>query len=145
MINLKNYEYLTEVKSLLAECMMAGSDKIEQELLKYSEEDSRILFGRLINNELVGLVGIIQISAAEVELKHIAVKSEFKNQGIGRKMILEYLQNSRTVKMIAETDKDAVNFYRKIGFEITSLGEKYPGVERFKCILSVSQGERNFT
>lgn len=39
-------------------------------------------------------------------------------------------------RMEAETDKNAVNFYRKIGFNITSLGEKYPGVERFKCTLN---------
>ncbi len=36
----------------------------------------------------------------------------------------------------AETDNDAVNFYWKYGFEITSLGEKYPGVERFLCEFS---------
>lgn len=33
----------------------------------------------------------------------------------------------------AETDADAVEFYRKYGFKIKSLGEKYPGVERFLC------------
>ncbi|WP_268921683.1 hypothetical protein [Metabacillus sediminilitoris] len=33
----------------------------------------------------------------------------------------------------AETDKEAVVFYRNYGFKITSLGEKYPGVERFLC------------
>lgn len=37
----------------------------------------------------------------------------------------------------AETDRDAVGFYRKYGFQITSLGEKYPGVERFKCEYAV--------
>ena len=36
----------------------------------------------------------------------------------------------------AETDKDAVDFYRKLGFSVTSLGEKYPGVERFHCEYS---------
>lgn len=30
----------------------------------------------------------------------------------------------------AETDHDAIAFYRRYGFEIQSLGEKYPGVER---------------
>ena len=37
--------------------------------------------------------------------------------------------------VIAETDKEAVIFYENYGFKITSLGEKYPGVERFQCIL----------
>ena len=39
-----------------------------------------------------------------------------------------------SVKLVsAETDKDAVNFYKRYGFSIISLGEKYPGVERFYC------------
>jgi hypothetical protein len=34
----------------------------------------------------------------------------------------------------AETDKDTVDFYRLCGFTITSLGEPYPGTERFLCV-----------
>jgi ribosomal protein S18 acetylase RimI-like enzyme len=70
-----------------------------------------------------------------VELKHIAVKSGWRNHGIGKEMIYEYLLKNGIKKMFAETDKDAVYFYERIGFEIMSLGEKYPGVERFKCTL----------
>jgi hypothetical protein len=33
----------------------------------------------------------------------------------------------------AETDEEAADFYRNIGFTVESLGEKYPGIERFKC------------
>ena len=36
---------------------------------------------------------------------------------------------------IAETDRDAVDFYRSCGFTIESLGEKYPRIERFLCTL----------
>ncbi|PFE51898.1 GNAT family N-acetyltransferase, partial [Bacillus cereus] len=35
----------------------------------------------------------------------------------------------------AETDKEAVGFYKKCNFKIESLGEKYPGIERFYCYL----------
>ncbi|GAA0394735.1 hypothetical protein GCM10008933_26940 [Paenibacillus motobuensis] len=48
----------------------------------------------------------------------------------------EYMHSYHPAKIIAETDQDAIGFYSKIGFEIHSLGEKYPGVERFQCILS---------
>lgn len=44
-------------------------------------------------------------------------------------------------RVIAETDEEAVNFYRSIGFEVYSLGEKYPGVERFRCIYEVEESE----
>jgi ribosomal protein S18 acetylase RimI-like enzyme len=37
--------------------------------------------------------------------------------------------------MVAETDNEAVEFYRATGFRVTSLGEKYPGVERYRARL----------
>ncbi|MDP2859713.1 MAG: hypothetical protein Q8P50_17310 [Bacillota bacterium] len=38
-------------------------------------------------------------------------------------------------RLYAETDGEAVGLYVKCGFRIESLGEKYPGVERFLCTL----------
>jgi hypothetical protein len=35
--------------------------------------------------------------------------------------------------LFAETDMDTVQFYKKYGSKIFSLGEKFPGVERFRC------------
>lgn len=46
--------------------------------------------------------------------------------------MVNYFSN-KYLLIYTETDNDAVDFYRKYGFEITSLGEKYPGVERFLC------------
>jgi ribosomal protein S18 acetylase RimI-like enzyme len=135
MINLKGYGELSEVLFLLGECMSANQDRICQELNKYKTDNTRQLYGRLVNNKLIGLLGIVLISTMEVELKHIAIRADYRRQGIGKDMINEFIQKYGINKMIAETDKDAVNFYRNIGFEITSLGEKYPGVERFQCIL----------
>ncbi len=40
----------------------------------------------------------------------------------------------KVVTLVAETDRDTLNFYQKNGFVVISLGEKYPGVERFKCV-----------
>ena len=51
-------------------------------------------------------------------------------------MILETSSNYNLQEIIAETDKDAVAFYRKVGFKIQSIGEKYPGTERFLCKLT---------
>src|SRR5690606_16604954 len=83
---------------------------------------------------LVGIFGVIWLSKCEVELKHISVKSSNRRQGLGKEMVNEFIEENHIKRMKVETDKNAVNFYKKIGFNITSLGEKYPGVERFKCI-----------
>jgi ribosomal protein S18 acetylase RimI-like enzyme len=135
-INLKEIHDSDEVRLLLAECMWPDNERILQELHKYKVDDTRFLYGRFISNELVGIIGLIQLSPLEFELKHIAIRSDYRKQGIGRGMIYESVKMNRINKLIAETDKDAVNFYRNIGFEIKSLGEKYPGVERFQCILT---------
>jgi len=46
--------------------------------------------------------------------------------------MINFMENEYT-SIVAETDHEAVDFYRRYGFFITSLGEKYPGVERFLC------------
>ncbi|WP_188831418.1 GNAT family N-acetyltransferase [Paenibacillus aceti] len=134
MIDLKTYNNLGEVKLLLAECMWPDDERIARELDQYLTNDSRGLFGIMIDNELAGLIGIIPYSEDAVELKHIAMKAPYRGRGIGKKLIAEYMRDYQPSTIIAETDQDAVGFYRKVGFEIHSLGEKYPGVERFQCI-----------
>ena len=136
MINLKEYDDWKAITNLLADCMYPDEERVIVEYEKYRNDPSRRLLGRTENQELVGLIGVIHQTEDEVELKHIAIHSSYRRQGLGRKLIMEYMEQHHIRRMEAETDKDAVNFYRRIGFNITSLGEKYPGVERFKCILN---------
>ncbi|MNU09693.1 hypothetical protein D3C72_2564150 [compost metagenome] len=53
-------------------------------------------------------------------------------------MIAEVSRTAGIGTITAETDHEAAGFYRSAGFTVTSLGEKYPGVERFACVLSVN-------
>ncbi|GGG69695.1 GNAT family N-acetyltransferase [Paenibacillus radicis (ex Gao et al. 2016)] len=115
--------------------MWADEARVHAELIKYLEDDTRELFGRFLNGELVGLIGLILGTKGEVEVKHIAIKPNYRGKGIGRLLIHDYMKTKDIVKIKAETDKDAVGFYSKLGFSIMSLGEKYPGVERFECTL----------
>ncbi|MCR2823625.1 GNAT family N-acetyltransferase [Lederbergia panacisoli] len=78
-----------------------------------------------------GCIGIEIINSKECVIRHIAVSSEQRGKGFGSKMI-NFLSEQYPF-ISAETDKDAVDFYRKYGFIITNLGEKDPGVERFLC------------
>jgi ribosomal protein S18 acetylase RimI-like enzyme len=117
------------VRELLS---FATSDfKVDQEYEKYLKSLNRELFGFELQGEFVGCIGIEVISLNECVIRHIAVSSEHRGKGIGSKMIKFLAELYKFIT--AETDKDAVDFYRKYGFGITSLGEKYPGVERFLC------------
>lgn len=137
LICLRDYWNVDAVKDLLALCMMADGEVIGQEINSYNTEDSKELFGCFVDGELAGLAGIIRQSEQALEIRHLAVQTKWRGKGIGRGMITEISRTAGIETITAETDHEAVGFYRSAGFTVTSLGEKYPGVERFACILSV--------
>lgn len=71
-------------------------------------------------------------------LRAIAVDADQRLGGIGRRLVQEAIARSGAQIVTAETDSDAVDFYSRLGFSVTSLGEKYPGVERFVCTWRIS-------
>ena len=105
--------------------------KVDQEYENYLNSLNRQLYSFELEGEIVGCIGIEFSSIIECEIKHIAVSSVQRGKGIGSKMI-NYITEQYPI-ISAETDNDAVGFYRDFGFDITSLGEKYPDVERFLC------------
>lgn len=135
MIELTKNSDRNQIYELMAECMWPDAERINRAIDTYMDEQSKTLYGFFHNNELVGLIGVSGASDHAAILNHIAVKKEHRRNGLGTYMIKAFLQGSNVTTIEAETDKDAVAFYKKIGFEITSLGEKYPGVERFRCIF----------
>lgn len=110
-------------------------DKVDSAYREYIQSPTQQLFGLVKEKSIVGCIGI-EIVFNNCEIKHIAVSFGERGNGIGTKMIQFLCENFVLTTISAETDNDAVEFYRKLGFKITSLGEKYPGVERFLCEYS---------
>ncbi|MFX3673487.1 MAG: GNAT family N-acetyltransferase [Paenisporosarcina sp.] len=122
-----------------------SENAIDREYEKYISETNRHLYSWEVNGEAIGCMGIEFINEDHCEIKHIAVSPAARGNGVGRKMI-DFICDEYSFELIsAETDKDAVEFYRSYGFKITSLGEKYPGVERFLCELKSTYFLNEFT
>lgn len=132
-IDLKSKLEEPAVQELLASAIFPDPDKIEKAVNAYRQEESLQIIGYENEGTLVGIVGFRLDEDRIMEIRHIAVIPEERGKGYGRGMVLELLLQQNPVKIVAETDEDAVDFYRSIGFMIESLGEKYPGVERFAC------------
>lgn len=98
----------------------------------YIQSFNQQLFGFMKEDNIIGCIGV-EINLSLCEIKHIAVSPKERGNGIGSKMINFLCEKYSFTSIVAETDTDAVEFYRNFGFKITSLGEKYPGVERFLC------------
>ena len=88
-----------------------------------------------------GLLILRQMDGS-AEILSIAVTPERRRRWIGRCLIETASQALKTPVILAETDVEAVEFYRRAGFSIRSLGEKYPGAERFACRYSAVHYDR---
>lgn len=110
-----------------------ATGNVDQEYKKYIHIGNRKLYTLVVNGEFIGCIGVEFVRTSHCEIKHIAVSPSERGNGIGSKMI-DFISHKYSFSSIsAETDKEAVDFYRKYGFIAISLGEKYPGVERFLC------------
>jgi GrpB-like predicted nucleotidyltransferase (UPF0157 family) len=95
------------------------------------------LYGWVENGEIFGVCGY-EAHADYIEIQHIAVAENKRRQGVGGKMVAA-LQASFNLPIEAETDDDAVDFYRKCGFEATAIS-KYD-VRRWTCVLPLRQDD----
>lgn len=110
---------------------------IARRYARYRREPHWHLCGYVSAGRLVGSLGLEIAAPGAAILRHIAVFPAYRGRGIGRQLIAHALARFRLHHLTAETDREAVGFYRRCGFSITSLGERYPDVERFRCVLRV--------
>ena len=75
----------------------------------------------------------------EATITSLAVLPGWRRQGFARALIFGACEHLGLHAIEAETDTDAIGFYRAIGFSVTSLGELQPGIERFRCRLDLPQ------
>ncbi len=125
-----------EIRELLAFAVYDDPDELQRALDEYKMNRELEVYALEEEGDIVGIAGI-QMSGGILEIRHIAVEPISRGLGYGRGLILELIEQKRPAEVVAETDDEAVDFYRNIGFTIHSLGERYPGVERFKCTYRV--------
>ena len=121
----------TEIQRLLELLAWRGTtDHLEHITAPYAN-DAR-LFAAFTEGRPIGVIGL-KGSEPGFEVIAIAVEERSRGSGIGR-LLLDHASQLRAGATIwAETDEEGVGFYRSCGFEVESLGERYPGVERFRC------------
>lgn len=131
--NVKPQLHEPSVRELLEYAIFPDPDLLEQVAREYERSEKLELYGYEDQGELVGIVGFTISEDNEMEIKHIAVHPEARGQGYGRGQILELLTLKKPDRIVAETDEETVDFYRSIGFTVFGMGEKTPGVERYRC------------
>lgn len=134
IINIKEKLKSEELLGILAESVyMPTAERLNSRAEAYINNSDIIVLGASMNNRFLGIIVLDYSGDSELVILDIAVLKSIQKQGIGRTLI-EYVKETYQPKCItAETDDDAVDFYRKIGFTVKSLGEKYPEIMRYEC------------
>lgn len=119
---------------ILSACVFDNSlEGMAHQIAKYQANPDMLFYGYQADDEILGVCGFEE-HENRVEIYHIAVAESARQKGIGSEMITA-LQKKYGKPIEAETDDDAVVFYRKCGFETTAI-QKY-NVRRWVCMLPV--------
>ena len=127
-----------KIKALLAMAVFEPTEeKLEELAGKYYAADGRTIFIAIDNEVIIGVIGIDYTDKPYGVIKHIAVSPEMRKQGTGKQLIEYATVMLNLTNIEAETDKDALGFYKACGFEAREISSQWPGVQRFRCSKSI--------
>ena len=99
---------------------------------KYQEDEETNVYVYKEDNEYKGIV-VFEIFDSTATILDIAVNPEHQGKGIGSKLI-DFIFNSFNVNNItAETDDDAIGFYKKYGFTVVGTKDVFDS-KRYICV-----------
>lgn len=108
---------------------MATEQKIHSILKSYAMPNHHLI-GAFLNEILIGVAGI-EIAVENGTIKHIAISDRYRKQKIGKNLIIYIAKQFSLKHIVAETDDDSVEFYKKCGFQCFSFIAQYG--KRYRC------------
>lgn len=99
---------------------------------KYQADDKTSVFAYSENGEYKGII-VFKVEDNTAEILDIAVIPEYQGNGIGSRLINYIFSKFAVSKITAETDDDAIGFYKKYGFTViyTKLNHD---TKRYVCV-----------
>lgn len=124
---------------ILAECVFKPSlERLKSRAEKYMKNPKTRIHAIKQNGIYIGIIVLDIRNPKQIEILDFAVRKELQNNGTGRKLIQFCVETFKPDTILAETDDDAVGFYRKVGFSVLPLGDKYnTGINRYLCTLTI--------
>lgn len=123
-----------ELAAALAPSLFHPTDADLDNLLAEYQRWPHALYALAGAGGLQGVVGVDLRDPGLVEISHLAVDASHRGEGLGRRLVEAVRRGVAPRVCWLTTDEDAVRFYRRLGFMVHSLGERYPGRERFLAV-----------
>ena len=109
----------------------ATVERLERVTASYTDSD-RGLAAAFANGRLAGVIGYRRRDT-ELEITHVAVREDFRRQGVARALISAVSRRHADFEPVAETDDETVGFYRAIGFRTEALPREINRAQRWRC------------
>ena len=109
-------------------------ERLKDRAEKYSADKNTFVYACKIDSVYAGIV-VLKTENDTAEILDIAVKPEYRKHGIGKSLIDFIFTQFSIDNITAETDGEAVGFYKKCGFAVTPVGE-FCDTKRYFCKLS---------
>lgn len=122
-------------RALLQLAAELAADELERIVAR--ELPAFTVYGGFRGHEVAAFVGFRK-SKDVVVIEYIAVDEAAQRTGLGSALVEAASRAAQNKPVVAETDDDAVDFYRALGFSVVAIGPDphWPGRARYRCIRS---------
>ena len=135
IVDVKESLFDPEVLALLAPSIYNPTpERLKNRAEKYSADKNTFVYACKIDGVYAGIV-VLGTENYTAEILDIAVKPEYRKHGIGKSLIDFIFTQFPVDTITAETDNDAVGFYKKCGFALTPT-TAVEDTARYFCKLS---------
>lgn len=121
-------------------CMfMPTEEKFNNKIDKFLSDKSIKFFACLQQDVIKGVISVSFTEQEKAEILGIAVGISARNKGVGSYMINQLANDYGLTFVLALTDDDAVEFYRKCGFKVTKFTKTHHDGEtvvHYRCELT---------
>ena len=139
LIELTHKNDILQTYEIYKHCMfMPTEEKFDKKIDLFLNDNSVKIFACLNQGKIIGVMVVSFIEEKKIEIIGIAVDASVRGKGVGSYMINQVVNNYGLLYVYAETDNDAVGFYRNNNFSVVQFSETYGNetVVRYKCELT---------
>ena len=139
LVELTHKNDVLQTYEIYKHCMfMPTEEKFNMKAELFLNDHSVKIFACFEQDTMMGVMVVSFTEERKIEIIGIAVNATARRKGIGSYMIDQVVSDYELLSVYAETDHDAVGFYRNNGFRITAFTETYDTetVVRYKCELT---------
>ena len=100
---------------------------------EFRDSPNRFFWVVSVDGEPVGGCAVVESHEDLATIRSLGVREKLRGKDLGRRLVETAIGNAAKSVVGAEIDGDARELYRRCGFVVHDIGEKYPGVTRYTC------------